>query len=374
MPLYRWNDDNLESMPSATFEAAQLQEADLQRLLRNQPEVLEDGLFIVSEEYGDWEDSNRRIDLLALDSEGSLVVIELKRTQSGDHSELQAIRYAAMVANMTLEQVVNAHRDYLAKRGVDEDARVQVLSHLEVSDEADAEIRTERPRILLASAGFSTELTTSVLWLRDGGMDISCIKLQLYQSGDGLLLDTSQVIPLPEATDYLVKVRENSEVDRGRRKRDRHSVQRIPGAEAFLSVIEEVPEYDKPMLNRLYDWAVSLEQEGLSVLETRLGSHNKSLRCRLPNIERALAIIYRAGDKNRFDLVRARIHQRAPEADARIEEILGLGEYSLGKTSHVRELPDGLIDALTDAYREANGPPPTSPPPDTAPGSPAPAG
>lgn len=33
----------------------------------------------------------------------------------------------------------------------------------------------------------------------------------------------------------------------------------------------------------------------------------------------------------------------------------------------------GLLDALTDAYREANGPPPTTPPPDTAPDSPAPA-
>ena len=370
MPLYRWNADHLEAVPPTTFGAEQLQEANLQRLLRDQPDVLEEGLFIVSEEYGDWEDSNRRIDLLALDAEGSLVVVELKRTQTGDHSELQAIRYAAMVSNMTLEQVVDAHHAYLAKRDRNEDARIQILNHLGVADEADAEIHTERPRILLASAGFSTELTTSVLWLRDGGMDISCVRLQLYRSGDGLLLDTSQVIPLPEATDYLVKVRDKSEGNRGRRKRYRDSQERIPGAEGFLSVIEEVPEHDKPMLNLLYDWAVSLEQEGLSILETRLGSHNKSLRCRLPNIERSLAIIYRAGDKNRFDLVRDRIYQRAPEADARIEEILGPGEYSLGKTSHVRELTDGLLDALTAAYREANGLPPTTLPPDTGPGSP----
>ena len=69
------------------------------------PEHLEEGLFIVAEEFGNWQDSGRSIDLLAVDSENRLVVIELKRTQTGDHSELQAIRYAAMVANMTLEQV-----------------------------------------------------------------------------------------------------------------------------------------------------------------------------------------------------------------------------------------------------------------------------
>ena len=81
----------------------------------------------MSEEFSNWQDSSRSIDLLALDSEGSLVVIELKRTQTGDHSELQAIRYAAMAANMTLEQIVEAHSRYLAKRGIDEDAGMRIM-------------------------------------------------------------------------------------------------------------------------------------------------------------------------------------------------------------------------------------------------------
>ena len=106
MPLYRWGADNLEPMSRLLpSKLEQLQErADLQRLLRDQPDVLEEGLFIVAEEFSNWQDSGRSIDLLAVDSEGNhLVVIELKRTQTGDHSELQAIRYAAMVANMTLD-------------------------------------------------------------------------------------------------------------------------------------------------------------------------------------------------------------------------------------------------------------------------------
>ena len=61
MPLYRWNTDNLEAVPPTTFEAEQLLERDptLQRiLLRDQPDVLEEGLFIIAEEFGNWEDSN----------------------------------------------------------------------------------------------------------------------------------------------------------------------------------------------------------------------------------------------------------------------------------------------------------------------------
>ena len=225
MPLYRWNADNLEAVTPTTFEAERLQEANLQRLLRDQPDVLEEGLFIVAEEFGNWQDSYRSIDLLGLDRTGRLVIIELKRTQSGDHSELQAIRYAAMVSIMTLEDVIEAHSGYLARRGINEDARIQVLNQLGVADEADAEIRTKDPRIILASAGFSKELTTSVLWLNDNGLDITCIRLRLYRNGDEIMMDTDQVMPLPESSDYLVKVREREAVER----RQRRQGELVPG-------------------------------------------------------------------------------------------------------------------------------------------------
>ena len=370
MPLYRWNPNNLEAVTPTTFEAEGLQErTDLQRLLRDQPEVLEEGLFIVAEEFSNWRDSSRSIDLLALDGEGNLVVIELKRTQTGDHGELQAIRYAAMVSNMTLEQVIFAHRDYLQKRDIDGDARHRVLSHLGVDDEADAKIHTDRPRIILASAGFSTELTTSVLWLRDGDLDINCVKLQLYKDGNGLLIDTNQVIPLPEATDYMVKVREREETERGSRRGNR--AERIPGADAFLERIENAWEDSKPALKQLCEWAVSLEKENLANLESRPGNVNTTLRIRLPSSNVCFVVIWQQGNGVMgCQLNRPPMSSRAPKANARITQILGTEDYGWFSS----EIPaDGLLDALTDAYREANGKlAATTPPPDTAPDSPAP--
>ena len=366
MPLYRWGADNLDPVSPTTFEVESIQEADLRRLLRDQPEVLEDGLFIVAEEYSNWQDSSRSIDLLGLDESGRLVVIELKRTRSGDHSELQAIRYAAMVANMTLEQIVEAHTRYLIRRSIELDARAQVLEHLGVLDEADAVVQTDRPRIVLASAGFSNELTTSVLWLRDGGMDVSCVKLQLYHSGDGLLLDTSQVIPLPEAADYMVKVREGEERERRARRNSRAT--RIPGGDAFRDAIERARMEYKPMLKHLYEWVVSLEQGNLAILETRQGNVNTTLRASLPTVNECLAIIWQGGGVGSCQINRRFISRRAPNANARIEEILG--PEGASNWTNPRSVPDGLLDALTDAYREANGLPPTTPPPGSGPGSP----
>ena len=42
-----------------------------------------------ADEFKEWEDSKRRIDILALDKETNLVVIELKLTEDDGHMELQ---------------------------------------------------------------------------------------------------------------------------------------------------------------------------------------------------------------------------------------------------------------------------------------------
>ena len=167
MAIYKMGRDKEElvKIPPTTFDQeGVLERADLQRILRDQPDVLEEGLLIISEEFGNWQDSNRRIDLLGLDTEGQMVVIELKRGETGQHMDLQAIRYAAMVANMTFQQTVDTFQAYLEKRAkeegnpVEEDAaETRVLYHLETDQRDNPVIHTEMPRIILASENFGKE-------------------------------------------------------------------------------------------------------------------------------------------------------------------------------------------------------------------------
>ena len=122
MAIYRLNDHDMEPLPVTSFEAEGILERTyLQRVLWDRPEMLEDGLFIASEELGEWEDSLRRIDQLAIDRDSRLVVIELKRDERGGAMELQAVRHAATISSITLAQVIEAHRYYLARRGIGED-------------------------------------------------------------------------------------------------------------------------------------------------------------------------------------------------------------------------------------------------------------
>src|SRR3712207_1856027 len=106
MPIYEVTTDRMVALQTTTFSGHGFRErGDLQRLLRDQADIIAPEVLIVAEEFGDWEDSRRRIDLLGIDRQANLVVIELKRTEDGGHMELQAIRYAAMISKMTFEKV-----------------------------------------------------------------------------------------------------------------------------------------------------------------------------------------------------------------------------------------------------------------------------
>lgn len=207
MSLFQVSKDKLEMVPSTTFaNEGMMERKDLQRLLRADISPLGSDLLVIAEEFGDWEDSKRRIDLLCLDKSSRLVVVEIKRTEDGGHMELQAIRYAAMVSSMTVEQAVSAYAKMLGGDAADEIAKNNILAFLDAHSIAEIEFEGD-VRIILVAADFSTEVTTSVMWLNKYDLDITCVRLKPYKSGGQILVDVTQIIPLPEAAEYEVKIR-----------------------------------------------------------------------------------------------------------------------------------------------------------------------
>ena len=99
-------------------------------MLKSQIEVIAPDILIVAEEFGQWEDSRRRIDLLGLDKDANLVVIELKRTEDGGHMELQALRYAAMISALTFSRLIEIYEDFLTDNESEISARQHLLEFL----------------------------------------------------------------------------------------------------------------------------------------------------------------------------------------------------------------------------------------------------
>ena len=96
MALYEITSEAIVDVAATEFRLEQLRErTDLQRVLRAKLAVVCPESMVLAEEFCDWDDSRRRIDLLAVDKNANLVVVELKRSEDGGHMDLQAIRYAA---------------------------------------------------------------------------------------------------------------------------------------------------------------------------------------------------------------------------------------------------------------------------------------
>ena len=199
---------------TTTFVDAEiLERSHLQQAIKNNISVIAPDCLVIAEEYSDWDGSRKRIDLLAIDRGANLVVIELKRTETGDHMELQAIRYASMVSTMTLDLAVDKFCKFKQINGFplfDKESALMEISNF-VDIELDESTFGDDVRIILVSPNFSKELTTSVMWMNERNINIKCVRIQPYAYNGSILIDVQQIIPLPEAEDYQIKAQKKTE-------------------------------------------------------------------------------------------------------------------------------------------------------------------
>ena len=213
LPIFHYSDRNLSKVEKTTFSNEEMREReDLQAALKKNISAISDDLQVIAEEFSEWSHGQRRIDLLAIDKQANIVVIELKRTDSGNYMELQAIRYAAMISQLTWKETVEIFGRYLETEYPDEtrNAEKELLKFLDWDEPREDDFGAET-HILLVSADFSDELTTSVLWLNDMGLNIRCVQISPYQFEGKVLVNVQQIIPIPETEDYQVRVRRKGE-------------------------------------------------------------------------------------------------------------------------------------------------------------------
>ncbi|WP_287966419.1 hypothetical protein [Diaphorobacter sp.] len=224
MALFTCQPDLTHATPlvARTFENEQVLEAQLRNLLEfHLPRLLpQRRLMVLAAEYTNWSNASRFIDLLALDAEGQLVVVEIKRTGDGGHAELQALRYAAMLSTHTIENVIDARHRHLLKTDATsdrDDVESEILEFLGKGDTDEVTLGTT-PQVILIARDFSPEITTTAMWLNErmDGFLMHCFTVQLYPLPSGqYALHFDLLLPLPQQEDYLVKVRDkNAEIAR----------------------------------------------------------------------------------------------------------------------------------------------------------------
>lgn len=184
----------------------------LQEWILANPRVLGEDIMIVAVEFDRWQsftgDSKKdRLDILAIDSSGRLVVVELKRGPATSHVDLQVLKYAAAVSRFDPETLVDAYRRYLKSRG--EDVTQQTAeARLAEFTESPPDLETLRqPRIILIAQSFDESVTNTVVWLSESNIDIVLMRYQLYQTSSDPVFVVSQMYPTPETEEFILTPR-----------------------------------------------------------------------------------------------------------------------------------------------------------------------
>ena len=212
--LFRVNPDNKESerIEEVDFATLGLQERrDIQEWVADNPGILGDDLLMIGKEFSGFDRTNERLDLLAVDSDGKLVIIELKRDDTGADAHWQAIKYASYIHRASTDDIIRMMADY--EKVSQEDAANRLLQHLGTDD---LNALNNDQRIILASHRFAPEVTCAALWLNEkapGENLITCVRLTPYRDPktDSLYIQASTIIPVPGVDEYVVAIGGNSQ-------------------------------------------------------------------------------------------------------------------------------------------------------------------
>ncbi len=183
-----------------------LRERDhLREWLARTPDVLGEELLIVQKEFDGFADTRERLDLLAPDREGRLVVVENKLDDSGRDVVWQALKYVAYCSSLKKAEIVGIHQNYLDRWSDRADAVANLCDFLDAEELDDVVLNAgHEQRLVLIAANFRKEVTATVLWLLGHGVHAQCFRVLPYSFGEELFIDLQQTIPTPEATDHMI--------------------------------------------------------------------------------------------------------------------------------------------------------------------------
>ncbi len=204
--------NRISSVQSKSFSELELGERKhLQEWLAHKPSALGEELLIIQKEFDGFNETRERLDLLALDKEGNLVIIENKLDDSGRDMVWQALKYASYCASLTKTQILGIYQDYLQRYHAAEqpplDATTRICDFLDTPDLAEVKLNLgNSQRIMLVAANFRKEVTSTALWLLGQGISVQCFKVTPYVLADQLLINIDQIIPTPEANELMISM------------------------------------------------------------------------------------------------------------------------------------------------------------------------
>jgi len=203
--------NTIKKVESNSFSKLGIKEREnLQEWLEKNSESLGEELLFIQKEFDGFNDTCERLDLLAIDKLGNLVIIENKLDDSGKDVTWQALKYASYCSSLTKHQIKDIFQSYLNKKGIQVDSETLLNNFLEIEDLDEIELN-QTQRIILVSGSYRKEVTSTVMWLLTNyNLKIQCFKVTPYTFNEEIFINIEQIIPVKEAEEYTIKMAEKT--------------------------------------------------------------------------------------------------------------------------------------------------------------------
>jgi hypothetical protein len=335
---------------------AYLAEAELHDLVRDAPQMLPlagtPQLTVLGREV---RLGSGYADLLAVESTGRLVVIEVKLSANAESRRAvvaQVLSYVGYLQGLDLAQLESQIlREHLGAAGsvlgaVQADERQDVTDPAAFYDGISRSLADGGFRLVIVLDSAPDELIQVVGYLQTvtDKIDIDLVTVAAYE------VNGSRVL-VPQRIEPARRTREMSDAAVNARQ----SGTQTDGSRDFRSAIDKAAPEFRDDLARLTDWAESLEAEGLARLATRSGTSGiTSLKPLLHSGGVALVTITCDVKSGYMQFFRSVFERRAPEAIPAVEAALGT---RITQGNSTRAFTAELLTALTNAYRQAHANP-----------------
>lgn len=227
MYLIDKSSNRIKQLEKKTFSQLGFKERKhLQEWLAHQPSAFGEELLIIQKEFSGFEDTNERLDLLALDTDGNLVIIENKLDDSGKDVTWQVLKYASYCSTLSKAQIISIYQDFLNKEESSKNAEENLKEFFKRDIEEISLNKRLSQRIFIVSANFKKEITSNVLWLLDYKIRIKCFTATPYSLGDQLFLSIEQIIPIKDESNFIIRMTDKMQEDISAQEtlKDRHKL------------------------------------------------------------------------------------------------------------------------------------------------------
>jgi len=215
MYLVNREENRIEKVTQRTFSEIGFKERDnLQEWIAKNPDCLGEELLIIQKEFDGFNDTNERLDLLAIDKQGNLVVIENKLDDSGRDVTWQVLKYASYCSSLTKEQIRDIYQHFLERQGRNESAVENLIEFFGNTEFKELRLNQgTSQRIIMIAGSFRKEVTSTALWLTNYKLRIQCFKVVPYAHNENIYLDVEQIIPMQDVEDYVISMADKAQED-----------------------------------------------------------------------------------------------------------------------------------------------------------------